>query len=280
MQNDSGYFRTVMRRTTTVAKVLLVGLVVMLVSAGTIFAASQGGSQGNNTKGVTIQVNPSSRTVDRGDPVNYSVSLTSTNGFSGSVTPTVSGLPASTTAAFAPASVTLASGKTATVTLTVATSATTPDGKADLTIATAAGASQAAGVVVQLYVQSSKKTFSISGNLGEPLTPGAKIALNLSFSNPNNKSLALSSLSVTIAGITRTRAAVAAGLPCTTADYAVTNYSGAYPLTVPVGSKSLQELNQDSAQWPQIAMLDTALNQDGCKGATLQLSYSGAGEGN
>ncbi|WP_240484186.1 hypothetical protein [Pseudarthrobacter sulfonivorans] len=280
MQKYSGYFRTVMRRTTTVAKVLLVGLVVMLVSAGTIFAASQGGSQGNNTKGVTIQVNPSSRTVDRGEPVNYSVSLTSTNGFSGSVTPTVSGLPASTTAAFTPASVTLASGKTATVTLTVATSATTPDGKADLTIATAAGASQAAAVVVQLHVLSSKKSFTIFGNLGTQLTPGATLPLNLSFANPNNKSLALTSLSVAITGITRTQAAAAAALPCTASDYVVTNYAGSYPFTVPVGSSSLQSLGIAPALWPKIAMLDTALNQDGCKGATLQFSYSGAGEGN
>ncbi|MEW9871936.1 hypothetical protein [Arthrobacter sp. HS15c] len=279
MQNESGYFRTAMRRTTTAVKVLLVGLLVMLVSAGTIFAASQGGSQGNK-QGVTIQVNPSSRTVDRGDAVSYSVSLTSANGFSGSVTPTVSGLPASTTAAFGPAPVTLGSGKTATVVLTVTTSATTPEGKSDLTIATAAGASQAAGVVVQLYVQSSKKTFSISGNLGTTLTPGAAIPLNLSVSNPNNKGLALSSLSVSIAGITRTPGAVAAGLPCTAADYVVTNYSGAYPLTVPVGSSSLQSLGLSPALWPKIAMLDTALNQDGCKGATLQLAYSGAGEGN
>ncbi len=280
MQNETGYFRTIMRRTTTAAKVLLVGIVVMLVSAGTIFAASQGGSQGNKTKGVTIQVNPSSRTVDRGDPVTYAVSLTSTNGFSGSVTPTVSGLPASTTAAFAPASVTLASGKTATVTLTVATSATTPDGKADLTIGTAAGASQADAVVVQLYIQSSKKTFSISGNLGTQLTPGATVPLNLSFANPNNKSLALTSLSVSITGVTRTQSAVTAALPCTKDDYVVTNYSGTYPLTVPVGSSSLQSLGIQPALWPKIAMLDTALNQDGCKGATLLLAYSGAGEGN
>lgn len=280
MQNESGYFRTAMRRTTTAVKVLLVGLLVMLVSAGTIFAASQGGSQGNKTKGVTIQVNPSSRTVDRGDPVSYSVSLTSTNWYSGSVTPTVSGLPASTTAAFSPAAVTLSSGKTATVTLTVATSATTPVGKADLTIGTAAGAGQAAAVVVQLHVQTSKKTFSISGNLDAPLTPGATIPLNLSISNPNNKGLALSSLSVSITGITRTQDAVAAALPCTSADYVVTNYSGPYPITVPVGSSSLQSLGIAPALWPQIAMLDTALNQDGCKDATLQLAYSGAGEGN
>lgn len=280
MQNEAGYFRTAMRRTTTAAKVLLVGLVVMLVSAGTIFAASQGGSQGSTTKGVTIQVNPSSRVVDRGDSVNYSVSLTSTNGFSGSVTPTVSGLPASTTAAFAPASVTLAAGKSATVTLTVATSASTPDGKAELTIATAAGASQAAAVVVQLFVQASKKTFRIYGNLDTPLAPGATAPLNLSFANPHNKSLALTSLAVSIAGITRTPAAVAAALPCTAEDYVVTNYGGTYPLTVPTGSSSLQSLRIAPALWPQIAMLDTAQNQDGCKGATLQLDYSGAGEGN
>jgi hypothetical protein len=272
-----------MRRTTTAAKVLLVGLVVMLVSAGTIFAASQGGSQGNKTKGVTIQVNPATRTVDRGDPVSYSVSLTSNNGFSGGVSPTVSGLPPSTTAVFTPTSVSLASGKTATVSLTVSTSATTPDGKADLTIGAtigaSAGVSQPTAVVVQLLVQSSNKTFSISGNLATPLTPGAKLPLNLIISNPNNKSLALNSLSVVITAINRAPAAVAAGLQCTAADYVVTNYSDSYPLDVPVGSHSLYSLRVAEALWPQIAMLDTTLNQDGCKGATLQFAYSGAGQG-
>jgi hypothetical protein len=57
VQNTSGYFRTAMRRTTTAVRVLLLGLLVMFVSAGSIFAASQGGSQGNKT-GVTIQVKP------------------------------------------------------------------------------------------------------------------------------------------------------------------------------------------------------------------------------
>ncbi len=280
MQNESGYFRTAMRRTTTAVKVLLVGLLVMLVSAGTIFAASQGGSQGSTKKGVTIQATPASRTVDQGDTVTYSVALTSANGFSGTVTPTVSGLPASTTAVFAPASVTLGSGKAATVVLTVATSATTPNGKADLTLSTTAGDSQAAAVVVQLFVQAAKKTFSISGNLGQLLTPGSTLPLNPSFANPNNKTLALSNLSVTIAGITRTQAAVAAGLPCTMADYVVTNYSGGYPLTLPVGPSTLSNLKSSSAVWPKITMLDTALNQDGCKGATLQLAYSAVGEGN
>ncbi|MDQ0118409.1 hypothetical protein AB0280_00810 [Pseudarthrobacter sp902506025] len=279
MQNESGAVRAAVRRTTTSVRVLLVGLLITFASAGTIFAASQGGSQGNKA-GVTIQVNPASRTVNQGDSVSYTVSLTSANGFNGSVTPTVSGLPAGTTAAFAPSSVTLTSGKSASVALTVATQATTALGKADLTIATAANASQTTGVLVQLIVQAATKTFTISGNLDPPLTPGASMPLNLSFINPNNKALALSSLSVSITSITRTKAAVAAGLPCSTADYVVTNYSGQYPLTVPVGTSKLEALRPVRGEWPRIAMLDTTQNQDGCKGATLQLSYTGAGEGN
>jgi hypothetical protein len=265
-----------MRRTTTGVRVLLAGLLIMLVSADTIFA----GSEGNKTTGVTIQVNHSTRTTGHNDSVSYPVSLTSNNGFSDSITPTVSGLPANTTAAFTPASVVLASGKTATVLLTVVTSDSPPKGKAELMIATAAGPSQATGIVVQLDVQSSRRTFGFSGDLGAPLSPGATVPLNLSISNPNDESLSLNGLSVSITGISRTQAAVAAELPCTPGDYAISNYGGPYPLTIPMGHSSLQSLEIPPALWPKIAMLDTTLNQDGCKGATLQLAYSEAQERN
>lgn len=260
---------------------LLTGLLIMLVSAGTIFAASQDASQDNKTPGVTIQANPSSRTTGQNDSVSYPVSLTANNAFSGTITPTVSGLPANTTAAFTPASVQLASGKTATVQLTVVTSDSPPEGKGELTIATAAGPSQATGIVVRLYVQSStRRTFGFSGDLGAPLSPGATVPLNLSISNSNNRSLSLNGLSVSITGISRTQAAVAAALPCAPGDYMISNYSGPYPLTIPVGQSSLQSLEIPPSLWPKISMLDTSLNQDGCKGATLNLAYSEAQEGN
>lgn len=60
----------------------------------------------------------------------------------------------------------------------------------------------------------------------------------------------------------------------------MTNFAGPYPLTVPVGSSMLQALKPFPQVWPKIAMLDTAMNQDCCKGATLQSGYSGAGEVN
>jgi hypothetical protein len=165
--------------------------------------------------------------------------------------------------------------------LTVVTSDSPPEAKAELMIATAAGPRQATGVVVQLDVQSSRRTFGFSGDLGAPLSPGATVPLNLSISNPNNESLPLNGLSVSITGISRTQAAVAAELPCTPGDYAISNYSGPYPLTIPAGhNNSLQSLEIPPALRPKIAMLVTTLNQDGCKGAALQLAYSEAQERN
>ncbi|MDQ0633168.1 hypothetical protein QFZ40_001077 [Arthrobacter pascens] len=255
---------------------ILAGLLVLAVSAGATFA----GTLSNKTTDVTIQVNHSRRTTGQNNSVSYPVSLTSNKGFSDTVTPTVSGLPANTTAAFAPASVVVAPGKTATVLLTVVTADSPPEGKAELTIATAAGTNQAAGVAVQLDVQSSGRTLTFSGDLGAPLSPGSSVPLNLSIYNPNNETLSLNGLSVSITDISRTEAAVAAELPCTRADYAISNYTGPHPLTIPAGHNSLQSLEIPPALWPKIAMLDTTLNQDGCKGATLQLAYSQAAEGN
>jgi len=123
-------------------------------------------------------------------------------------------------------------------------------------------------------------TVVFSGDPGVPLSPGATVPLDLSISNPNDKSLSLNRMSVSITGISQTQAAVAAALPCTPADYVISNYSGSYPLTIPVGHSSLQSLEIPPALWPKVSMLDTSLNQDGCKGATLNLAYSEAQVGN
>ncbi|MGO4435001.1 hypothetical protein AB4Y88_17435 [Paenarthrobacter sp. RAF9] len=103
---------------------------------------------------------------------------------------------------------------------------------------------------------------------------------SLQISNPQNKSIAVTNLSMEISQVVRTSAAVAANLPCTAADYQVTQYSGAYPLTVEPGTRSLSGLGVAQAKWPQIKMLDTNKLQDGCKGATLQLTYTGTGQAN
>ncbi|WP_285248485.1 hypothetical protein [Pseudarthrobacter sp. efr-133-R2A-89] len=362
-------------------KAALIALLLLLGSAGALIAAS------NNPKpGITVQVSPASQSVQQGQSATYTVTVTSTGGFSGAVNLATAGLPAGAAGAFTPSSVTLNSGSAATATFNATSSATTPAGTNALTItgtsgkvsgsvdasltvnykmssafsvaatpdsvtvppgatavytlqlarnnfpaavsfsvqgglpagATAtfsptpttgnsstlqvattaasptgsynlylvgtgkdsAGKSQYAYANVQLVLDSTVKQFTLSGNVPGTLSPGTSAALDLQINNPNNKSVSLSNLSVAIAGVTRSADATAKNLACTAADFALTQYSGPYPLVAPTGSSSLSGLRLAQSAWPRVGMLDSSRNQDGCKGATLQLTYSGSGQGN
>jgi uncharacterized membrane protein len=378
------------RSARTAVKLLLIGLLAMLVPAGALLAAGQ-----TVKPGITLQISPASQSIERAKTASYVVTATSTGGFSGAVVLSASGLPAGSSAAFSPSSVTLSSGSpgsqgtTATATMTVSTTQSTPIGtyslgikgvsgkvsgtvSAGLTVnypisssfsmsATPASVTMAPGSIgvysiqlsrnnftgpvnlrvsgglpsgstpafapnpatgnsstlqittasnapngtytlylvgsgpdangktqyayasAQLIIDSTLKNFTLSGNLGDgelKLAPGISLPVNLGITNPNNKTLSVTNLSVSIKSVTRAPD-VAGNLQCGTADYVVTQYSGPYPLTVPPGSTSLLSgLGIPSTKWPQVKMLDTPVNQDGCKGATLQLVYSGSGQGN
>jgi hypothetical protein len=365
------------RSVRTVPRVLLAGLLVLAGAAGATYAATQAPKPA-----ITLQVSPASQSVARGQSTSYTVFVTSSNGFTGTVGLTASGLPTGATAGFAPAWVTLASGATASSTMTVTTTSSTPVGSYTLTItgtsgkvkgtvtagltvnypvssalamtatpatvtlgpgstasytvqltrtnlpgpvtfavygglpagATATftpnpttgntsalevatsgstpdgtytlylvgsgrdpgGTTRYAYASVQLVVDSSTRPFTISGGL-TGLAPGVSRPLDLTLTNPNKKALSVSNLGVTIDHVTR---AAGATLPCDPSDYAVVQYTGPYPLTVPAnGSASLSGLGVASSAWPRITMLDRPVNQDGCKGATLTLAYTGAGYG-
>lgn len=77
-----------------------------------------------------IAASPASQTVVAGNSTTYQVTVTPSNGYTGTVSFSASGLPAGATASFNPASVT-GSGSS---TLTLGTSSTTPPGTYNLTI--------------------------------------------------------------------------------------------------------------------------------------------------
>ena len=83
----------------------------------------------------TIAATPSSQTVAQGNSTSYTVTISPSNGFSGSVSFNVTGLPAGASSTFNPSSV---SGS-GTSTLTVTTSASTPSGTYPLTISGTSG---------------------------------------------------------------------------------------------------------------------------------------------
>jgi hypothetical protein len=370
------------------AAVKLILLVLALIAtAGVAYAASSGNSATSNAKpGLTLQVAPASQTVTRGQSATYTVSVTPTNGFTGTVVLSTAKLPTGMTGSFNPASVTINSTATASSVLTVAASSTATLGSASFTItgtsgkvdgsvsatlsvsaavssslalnATPASVTMAPGATavytltltrqnftdsvtlavsgglpagasatfspnpvagnsatvqistpdtasdgsygltlvgsghnasgqltsayasVQLVLQTSGKPFTISGNLAGLLSPGASLPLNLALNNPNKKQISITNLTVTIQGVVRTQAAIAANKPCSAADYAVLQYTGGYPLTVAGSSTAtLSQLSIAASAFPHVVMRDTSSNQDGCKGATVNLAYSGSGQG-
>ena len=81
-------------------------------------------------------VSPSSQSVTQGGSTPYTATITPSNGFTGTMTFSVSGLPSGATASFNPSSVTT-SGST---TMTVSTASSTPPGGYTLTVTATSGA--------------------------------------------------------------------------------------------------------------------------------------------
>lgn len=110
------------------------------------------------------------------------------------------------------------------------------------------------------------KNFTVTGDAPTALYPGNTVPLNLTLSNPNNYSLTVTSLKVTVATVNASGA-------CTTADFATAAFSGS--LVIPSGTTTLQAAGLARSQWPTVTMNDTGLNQNGCQGAALTLQYEG-----
>lgn len=181
---------------------------------------------------------------------------------------TTSALPSGVTSTFSPNPATGGSA-----TLTLATSSSVAAGSYGITVAAATSAATAT-TSVTLVVQTTGKVFAISGNV-IGLSPGVSLPVDLVLSNPNSQSISVTNLS--IAASISVPATKAGG--CSSADFAVTQYSGTYPFTLPAGTTKLSLLVPQS-QLPTVRMLDTKYNQDDCKSQTVTLTFSGTATGN
>jgi len=124
--------------------------------------------------------------------------------------------------------------------------------------------------------------YSIEGTVTTPLYPGGGSApINLRFLNPNPGNGGSGAVGVQVSSLTVTVAAVSApaatpALPCTVSDFAVSQFSGAYPFVIPEGRSSLRSLGFAPRTWPSVRLVGRPVNQNGCKGATITLTYAGA----
>jgi len=226
------------------------------------------------TQTFALGATPATQTMLPGNSAVYSVTTSGVNGFTGTVTLGVVGVPAGATASFSPSSVTAGGSST----LQVATKNNTAGGNYTLTVTGTSGTRQQS-VAVALVLSTTGKQFTITA---APVTvggPGASAPLDLTLTNSNNQAIQVTNLTVAVSAVAKA-ASAPSNRPCTTADYAVVQYSGTYPILVGAGqSISLSTLGIKSELWPALTMLNTSSNQDGCKGASVSLTFSGAGQG-
>ena len=123
--------------------------------------------------------------------------------------------------------------------------------------------------------RSSLDDFTIAGNLSRPITPGVSAPLDLRLTNTGDAAILVSSLDVTVSGVSAPNAD--ANHPCTVADFGVDQAAEGLDLSLSAGETgALSTLRLPTTSWPEVYMLDSRLNQDGCKDSTLTLDYSGA----
>jgi hypothetical protein len=228
----------------------------------------------NGSFGITAT--PSSVTIAPGSTAVFTVSVTRDPGLTGAVDLSPYGLwPAGISPSLSPPSVANSSS-----TLLVRTSASrTPTGTYTLFLV---GSSSIGGkkayqyARVQVVVADSRKPFGISGGNVAGLAPGVgNQPLDLALSNPANRAISVTNLSVVVTG-------TSAGNACGPENFAVSQYSGPYPLPLRARAPdvTLSSLRIPAAQQPQLMMLDLPINQDACKSVTVDLSYSGSARGN
>jgi uncharacterized membrane protein len=230
------------------------------------------------TPSFTISASPSANTILPANTATYQVSVIGGGGFSGSVTLSVLGtLPGGMSASFSPASVT--PGHTSTFTVTTKKNVAT--GSYTLTIAANASGQPQQTASVALNVSPTGKDFTITGSNFSGIAPGTTIPLDLSITNPNNLAISVSNVTVSVQSVSKA-AGVPSSLPCSTGDYVVTQFA-TYPFTVAAGQTVKLSTIVGAGHpelLPSIGMPNSnTINQDGCRGATVTLAYTGAGQG-
>jgi hypothetical protein len=183
------------------------------------------------------------------------------------------GLPGDATASVQPRAT-----RASTATLTVHTTAATPIGSYRVQLRARSGTRHAKTSAVLFVAVAPSHGFEIGGSLADPLSPGLSVPLDLTLTNPDYGEIRITDLEVSISQVVAPQADE--GHPCSVDDFSVTPFSGDYPFAVGGNETShLSELGIPEDDWPRINMFDRAVNQDGCKGASLTLEYAGVAQG-
>jgi hypothetical protein len=268
------------------AKLTLIALGVVSCAGGAALAvAHTGGTASPPAKpgasnlakagqSLSIAINPLTRLVAPGDTTDFTVRIRNLNGRTVRLS-VLDGVPQGAVAYFSRNST-----RASKATLTVATAGARSGGHRIRVLARSGHrrAIAALNLVIGSPKHVGNANFAIAGNLLTALEPGLGGALDLSLTNPGSTEITVSGLQVAVSTIAAPHAN--ASYPCNSDDFSVAQFSGAYGFTIPASStRTLSELGFAEAQLPQVAMPNRPINQNGCKGASLQFDFTGTATG-
>lgn len=110
----------------------------------------------------------------------------------------------------------------------------------------------------------------IKGAASTQLYPGVSSPIALQLTNKTAHTLRMGKIKVKVVQVVAPNAN--ATHPCTTADFVVAQMK-VRSLRLPKGKHTLASLHVPPQSWPQVGMRNRPVNQDGCKGARLTLSF-------
>jgi hypothetical protein len=217
------------------------------------------------TSTFTLAVTNDNQTVGQGGSGAFTIAVTRKS-FTGAISFAVSGAPAQSNTTFTPLTT---SGNV--TSLQVDTAANTKQGSYDLVVTGTSGA-LTSSVTAHLTVSagSNGKDFTITGDVGQALSPGVTAPIDLSLANSNNQPINITSLVVSVTGTSKAA--------CATDNFSVRQFTGPYPVTVPAGAtRKLSQLGISQTQMPALTFIDKPSNQDACKSTKITLGYTGVG---
>jgi hypothetical protein len=118
--------------------------------------------------------------------------------------------------------------------------------------------------------------FTVTGTTAEPVSPGSSSPLDLELANTHFFALKFTGLRVALDSVDAPNATTL--LPCSVDNFEVKQLSVTPAITVPARSTTtLTELGVAIEILPHVGMLNPEINQDGCKGALLNVRYDYTG---
>lgn len=119
----------------------------------------------------------------------------------------------------------------------------------------------------------SEPSFTISGTAQAPSTPGSTVPIHLALTNPHPYPITVSALAVRVDAVANRDGGIAR---CAGGNFTVRQFAGGYGFVLAAArTVSLSDLGFRGPQWPQLSMINSRGNQDGCKRAIVRLAVVG-----